>query len=55
MRIYQVNVEHKKYGRNYDRFNVSAKDFEEAVKTAKSRLTAKNEKIESMELIAEAD
>lgn len=54
MRIYHVNVEHKEHGRNWSSFNVAKDDFEEARKEAYRKLK-KNEKIESMELLAEAD
>lgn len=54
MRIYKVSVEHKEHGRNWSRFNVAGRNFEEALKRARQRLP-KDEVIESMELIAEAD
>jgi hypothetical protein len=54
MRIYEVKVEHKKFGRNYDNLRVSAESFNQAIRKAKSLLKTV-ERIESVELIAATD
>lgn len=50
MRIYQVNIEHVRYGRNYDNEKVAARSFSEAVRKAKKFLTSVT-RIESVELL----
>jgi len=54
MRIYKVNIEHVKFGRNFDSEKVSAKNFNEAVRKAKKSLRSV-ERIESIELVAATD
>ena len=54
MRIYEVNIEHKKYGMNWAREKIDARSFDEAVRKVKKLLT-KSERIESMELLASTE
>jgi hypothetical protein len=55
MRIYKVNTEHVKFGRNFSKVNVAARTCEEAIRKAKSHFYSKQERVESVELVAEAD
>lgn len=55
MRIYKVNVEHMKFGRNWSSVKVEGKTFNEAVSKAMRLLNSPQERIESVELIAATD
>lgn len=54
MRIYKINVEHKRLGTNWASINVVAKTADEAIKKAKSTFKV-YEILESAELLAEAE
>jgi hypothetical protein len=54
MRIYRVNIEHKRYGRNYDVVVIAGRTFNEAIRKVKSQLRSE-ERIESVELKAATD
>jgi hypothetical protein len=47
MRIYKVNIEHTRYGRNWRSKTVEGRTFNEAVKNAQKSMN-KQELIESM-------
>jgi hypothetical protein len=49
-----VNVEHKRYGRNWSSVKVEGKTFNEAVSKAVKDFTSQ-ERVESVELIAATD
>jgi hypothetical protein len=55
MRIYKVNIEHKVWGRNYSNTSVLARTCEEAIRKAKSRFDSRQWRVESVELVAEAE
>ena len=38
MRIYEIEVEHKKWGLNWRRFKIASRGFLSAMRTAKARL-----------------
>lgn len=54
MRIYQITIEHTKYGRNWDSTKVAANTAEQAIRKAKRDFTSR-ERVESVELIAAVD
>lgn len=54
MRIYQINIEHKKFGRNWSTEKVAAKTFNDAIRQAR-KLLRSVERIESVELVAAVD
>lgn len=54
MRIYKINIEHKRYGRDWSSRNVSARTCEEAIKKAKAEFSTQ-ERVESCELLAADD
>jgi hypothetical protein len=54
VRIYKINIEHVKYGRNMSSEKVLAKTFKEAVRKGE-KLLRTVERIESVELIAATD
>lgn len=54
MRIYKVNIEHTRYGRNWSSEKVEGRNFNEAVKRAQKSMS-KQERIESVELLASTD
>lgn len=51
MRIYKVNIEHTKFGRNFSGETVSAETFKQAVNKVE-KLLRSSERIESVELLA---
>jgi hypothetical protein len=54
MRIYKINIEHKRFGRNWSSEKFQGRTFDEAVKAAKRGLN-NGERIESVELLASTD
>lgn len=54
MRIYRVNIEHKKAGLNWSSVKVAANTCKEAIRKAEKDMLS-NEVVESVELIAVAD
>src|SRR5438132_1646620 len=54
MRIYKVNIEHRKYGRNWGGKKIAARTCEEALKKAKKGMWP-SERVESIELLAAED
>lgn len=54
MRIYLIGIEHKTHGLNWSSVRVLAKTAEQAIQKAK-RTFSKGERLESVELIAEAE
>lgn len=54
MRIYKVNIEHRKYGMNWSHENVSGRTFYDVVRKVK-KLLKSGERIESVELVATAE
>jgi hypothetical protein len=54
MRIYKVNIEHKKFGENFSSVKVIARTAEEAIKKAK-RTFHSYERVEDVELLASAE
>ncbi len=54
MRIYKVNLEHKKFGLNWSARSIAARTAEQAIRKVKRDLRS-YERIESVELIAAED
>ncbi len=54
MRIYKINIEHKRYGRNFSSLKVDARTAEEAIRKARKDM-GKQERVESIELLAATD
>lgn len=54
MRIYEVTIEHVRYGRNWSTEKIAANTFKEAVRKAEKELRSV-ERIESVEIIADTD
>jgi hypothetical protein len=54
MRIYKVNIEHSRFGRNFSSEKIAARTFAEVIRKARKILRSR-ERIESVELIAAVD
>ena len=54
MRIYKINIEHTRYGKNWSSTKEEGRTFTETVKRAEKALQ-RGERIESVELLASTD
>lgn len=55
MRIYQVVIEHVRWGRNFTSTRIAARTCAEAIRKAKSEFQSRNERVESVQILAESD
>ena len=53
MRIYKVVIEHVRFGRNFRAENIAAETFKEVIRKADKGLRNTNERIESVEILAQ--
>lgn len=55
MRIYKVEIESTKWGPNWSSITVAARSCEEAIRKAKATFEHRHLRVQSVELLAQAD